>query len=176
MPVCYPRYMDWTDVIGSVVGGLAGAAIPGYFSWRGVRDERKKMRQDRWAGQDGPVVADVLTLLSDVDPARRTISVGSDPSAEQALWDGIQQQRQKVSTELLVMRTSHPSDAVRACAKKLEGQVVNAVVQTLWLVKDQMGGREGGQRALATQSHQSAMETAHELERLVIEYGSGQAR
>lgn len=71
--------MDWTTaVVLPAVSALVGAAIPGVTSWWGVFTERQKMRDDRiqarqesWSDKDAPVVANVLTLLIDVNPDRR---------------------------------------------------------------------------------------------------------
>jgi hypothetical protein len=166
--------MNWTDVLSGAAGGLVGSAIPGWLAWLGLRHEGKKQREDRWREDDAPVVADALTLLLDVDPDRRTASVNSDTAAEQATWDDIQIRRAAVGTKLLSMATGHPSDSIRGCAQELEGQVAASVIQTQWLVKDQLIHRDiPGQYDMARKCHGTATETAGRLQELIIAFGSG---
>jgi hypothetical protein len=166
--------MNWTDVLSGAVGGLIGSAVPGWLAWLGLRREGKKQREDRWRGDDAPVVADALSLLLDVEPDRRTASVNSDTAAERGTWEDIQIRRTAVGTKLLSMAIGHPSDAIRGCARELEGQVAASVIQTQWLVKDQLMDRDiSGQYDIARKCHEAATETAGKLQELIIAFGSG---
>lgn len=166
--------MNWTDVLGGALGGLVGSAIPGWIAWVGLHRERMRLLADRWSGKDAPVIAEVIRLLQDADPARRMASISADRDAEQVVWEGIQARRAKASAQLLDMHVGHPSNEVRVCARELDGQLAASVVQTLWVVKDQVSNQQiPGQYDVSVQSHEMATATAERLRGLVIAHGSG---
>jgi hypothetical protein len=172
--VCYVGIMNWTDILSGAVGGFVGSAIPGWLAWLGLRREGKKQREDRWRGEDAPVVADAVGLLLDVDPDRRMASISPVPATEQATWDDILRRRAGVGGKLLAMAAGHPSAPIRDCAQNLEAQVAASVIQTQWLVTDQIGHRDvPGQYDTARKCHETATATAKNLQGLAIAFGLG---
>jgi hypothetical protein len=175
--MCYLRSMNWTEVLSGAAGGLAGSAVPGWLAWLGLRREGTSSAKTGGGVMMPPVVADVMGLLRDVHPDRRAASISDAPAAEQATWDDILTRRAAVGTRLLSMAAGHPSDSVRGCAQDLEGQLAASVVQTQWLVKDQLEHRDiPGQYDTARKCHETATATAGRLQELITAFGSGRRR
>jgi hypothetical protein len=172
--MCYFRSMSWTDVVSAAAGGLAGAAIPGWLGYLGLRRDRSRQLEDRWRDDDAPVMADARGLLQDIDPDHRAINVSSAPGIEQQTWNDILGRRATVVRQLLAMAAGHPSASIRSCAQELQVQVAAATDQTLWLVKDMLGNRDSqDQHSYARTCHQAATATADRLQDLVTAFGSG---
>lgn len=170
--MCYLRCMDWSAIVSGAVGALAGAAIPGFVSYLGLRSEWSRQLVAWRRSEDAPVIAEAKILLLDLGPDKAA-NTSSASAAELGLKE-FADRSAAIRTKLLAMAAGHPSEPVRSCAEQLEVQVAAATVQTQWLVKDQASHQETpGQRDIAVKSHKTATATAANLQKLIIAFGSG---
>lgn len=118
-------------------------------------------------------MADAKHLLVDVDPTRRALNVNPASGAEAALWTDINQRRDTVRRELMVLATGHPSDNVRRLAERLEPELFMAAVQTEWFVRDVLRGQpDAPSRTSAERCHATATATCDELDQAVQRAGA----
>ena len=118
-------------------------------------------------------MADAKHVLVDVDPTRRALNANPAPDAEAALWTDINQRRDKVRRELMVLATGHPADDIRGLAESLEPELFMAAVQTEWFVRDVLRGQpDAPSRTRAEECHATATATCDELDRAVQRAGA----
>jgi hypothetical protein len=119
------------------------------------------------------VVADARHLLVDIDPARRGINADPAPAAEARLWADLNDRRDQVRRELMVLATGHSSAEVRSLTQRLEAELFMAAVQTEWFVRDALRGQvRPEQHDIAVRCHEAAVATCDELERAVQTAGA----
>jgi len=164
-----PVGMDW----GTVIGAFIGAAIPSSGTLLTLRAERRKqLRERQW--MDAEVVADVDSLLHDIDPMRRAMNLNPAEGAEDALWAGLETRRDDLQRRLLRLGSGHPSQEVREPARRLASEVFNAAVSSRWVVHDMLLGRDSKeQMETAQRDHDHAVGDATDLRRAVESAGSG---
>lgn len=110
--------MEWDTLASAFVGGIGGGAIAGAVSFAQLRSDRtQRLQARRWI--DAEVVADAKQLLMELDPQRRTLNLDPTPGAEAELWKGLNQRRDDLYKQLLLLSAGHPSQQVAAAANEL---------------------------------------------------------
>jgi hypothetical protein len=110
--------MDWSTLVAAFIGGIFGGGIAGAVSFMQLRsDKAQALQARRWV--DAEVVADAKSLLMDLDPQRRTVNVNPASGAEATLWNDLNQRRDQLYRQLLMLAAGHPSQEVAAAADEL---------------------------------------------------------
>lgn len=114
----YDLRMDWTTLVAALLGGGLGGAIPATVSLTQMRrDKTADLQARRWL--DAETIADVQKLLIDLDPYRRTLNAQT-PDVEADLWKGLNERKDQLDRQLLLLGAGHPSQQVAAAANELD--------------------------------------------------------
>lgn len=133
--------MDWTTLAAAFLGGGFGGAIPAAVSGLQLRrDKAQALQARRWV--DAEIVADAKKLLTDLDPQRRTLNVNPAPGAEAALWKDLNQRKDQLDRQLLLLAAGHPSQEISTAATELGLALVWSAHQTELTVQAQLANRD----------------------------------
>lgn len=110
--------MDWTTLGAAFLGGGCGGAIPAAVSvMRFRRENAQALQARRWI--DAEIIADARRLLIDLEPYRRTINVDPTAGVEAGLWKSLNQRKDQVDRQLMLLAAGHPSQSVATAATEL---------------------------------------------------------
>jgi len=114
--------MDWTTLGAAFLGGGLGGAIPATVSLVQLgRDKAATLQARRWL--DAEIIADAQKLLIDLDPHRRTLNVQA-PDVEADLWKRLNERKDQLDRQLLLLGAGHPSRKVSTAANELDSALV----------------------------------------------------
>ena len=104
------------------LGGGLGGAIPATVSLVQLgRDKAATLQARRWL--DAEIIADAQKLLIDLDPHRRTLNVQA-PDVEADLWKRLNERKDQLDRQLLLLGAGHPSRKVSTAANELDSALV----------------------------------------------------
>jgi hypothetical protein len=133
--------MDWTTLAAAFLGGGCGGAVSAVVSFTQLRrDKAQSLQVRRWI--DAEIVADATTLLMDLDPERRTINADPTPGSEKDLWKNLNQRKDQLYKQLLLLSVGHPSRDVASAADELGLALLWTSQQTQFAVFELLANRD----------------------------------
>ena len=125
---------------------------------------------------DAPVIAEALSLLQELDPARIK-HLAQDPAVNQRKRDSIWDRSAAVRRKLMEIYVLHPSAEVQAAAEDLSIKLDVAANRSLWLLSEAVKGRDNRELHDSAQtSQQDAMTAAGEMKNQVNAFAGGGRR
>jgi hypothetical protein len=156
--------MDWNTLVAAFIGGIFGGGIAGAAAFMQLRSDKvQALQARRWI--DAEVVADAQSLLMDLDPQRRTINANPVPGVEADLWKGLNERRDQLYRQLLMLAAGHPSQEVAAAANELGVALLWTAQHSQFAVSEVLGHRLNLELIERAQERHATAEAA--AERLV---------
>jgi hypothetical protein len=163
--------MDWTTLGAAFLGGGFGGAIPAAVSAIQLRrDKTQALQARRWV--DAEIIADARKLLTDLEPQRRTLNVNPTPGVEDDLWKDLNQRKEQVDRQLMLLAAGHPSKAVATSATELGLALVWLAQQTQFAVREVLANRDFLMLVDAAQERYKTAETALDKLTTAAEYAA----
>ena len=153
--------MDWSTLATAVIGGSFGGGVTGAVSFVQFRSNKAQALQARrWV--DAEVVADAKTLLMELDPQRRTINLNPVRQVEAELWRGLNERRDQLYRQLLLLAAGHPSPQVAIAADELGLALLWTSQRSQFAVIELQAGRFNQNLIEEAQKQHAAAEAAAE--------------
>jgi hypothetical protein len=160
--------MDWNTLVAAFIGGISGGGIAGAVAFMQLRsDKLQALQSRRWI--DAEVVADAKSLLMDLDPQRRTINVNPAPGVEADLWKGLNERRDQLYRQLLMLAAGHPSQEVATAANELGVALLWTAQHSQFAVSEVLAHRINSELIERAQERHATAEAAAERLATAIE-------